>query len=61
MITRTLSGTIGTELDARGPGWNSRRLKAGLEQKLWYEHLLETRYRIEGAGFISDRANGVTR
>jgi L-ectoine synthase len=76
MIIRTLSGTIGTELDVHGPAWNSRRLlvaadempysmtdtiiKAGSEQKLWYKHHLEACYCIEGTGSISDTANGVT-
>ncbi|MDH3672519.1 MAG: ectoine synthase [Gammaproteobacteria bacterium] len=76
MIIRTLSGTIGTELDVHGPTWNSRRLlvaadempysmtdtvvKAGSEQKLWYKHHLEACYCIEGTGSISDTANGAT-
>ncbi len=74
MIVRDIKSIIGTDRDAHGPGWNSRRLlvrddgmgytmtdtivTAGSEMTLEYKNHLEACYCISGTGEIEDHATG---
>ncbi len=74
MIVRTLDEILGTSRDVHGTAWASRRLilaadamgcslsdtivHAGTEQRLHYEHHLETNYCISGEGEVEDLATG---
>lgn len=75
MIVRTLDDVTGSDRDASGPGWQSRRLltradgmgytmtdtliRAGAEMTLEYASHLEACYCISGRGDIRDHATGV--
>ena len=76
MIVRSLGEVVGTDREATGDGWSSRRLllqrdgmgfslhhtvvKRGADLELEYRHHLEACYIMEGEAEITDLATGAT-
>ena len=76
MLTRHVREIVGTEREAEGPGWKSRRLllagegrpfslhettvDAGAELAFNYRRHAETVYCVEGRGTLEDRNAGRT-
>jgi L-ectoine synthase len=74
MIVRTLTDTLGSDLDVSGATWTSRRLllardgmgfslhdtiiEAGTETRMWYRNHLEAVYCIQGEGTLEEVDNG---
>ncbi|MBX2878727.1 MAG: ectoine synthase [Granulosicoccus sp.] len=74
MIVTRLDEIIGTERDARGDVWASRRflvasdnvgftltettVEAGADLTLWYKHHIEANYVIEGEGEVENAETG---